>query len=207
MNSKRLYIIRHGQTDLNKQGIVQGSGVDSSLNDLGRKQADAFYQKYKNHPFDKVYTSALKRTKETVAQFTAAGFPTEAHAGLNEISWGVCEGKTPSDEQKAKYKNLLNAWASGDLTPYYEGGETLQEVADRQQEAMKKILSEADTKEVLIAMHGRAIRILLGWFVNDSLTNMDKFTHSNLTLYVVDWEEGSGAKIQVFDDRSHLEGL
>ncbi|MFW5879460.1 MAG: histidine phosphatase family protein, partial [bacterium] len=61
---KTIYLIRHGQTDYNKKGIVQGSGIDASLNDLGRQQAEAFYDAYRNMPFDKIYISDLKRTKE-----------------------------------------------------------------------------------------------------------------------------------------------
>jgi probable phosphoglycerate mutase len=57
---KTIYLIRHGETDFNRQGIVQGSGVDSDLNELGRAQAEAFFQSYQNVNFDKVYTSALK---------------------------------------------------------------------------------------------------------------------------------------------------
>ena len=45
--SKKIYLIRHGQTDFNLQGIVQGSGVDADLNDTGKAQADFFYEKYK----------------------------------------------------------------------------------------------------------------------------------------------------------------
>jgi broad specificity phosphatase PhoE len=44
---KELYIIRHGETDLNKQGIVQGRGINSDLNDTGRAQAAAFFKMYK----------------------------------------------------------------------------------------------------------------------------------------------------------------
>ena len=40
---KEIYIIRHGETELNRLGIVQGRGVDSDLNDTGRAQAEAFY--------------------------------------------------------------------------------------------------------------------------------------------------------------------
>jgi bisphosphoglycerate-dependent phosphoglycerate mutase len=57
MPSKKIYIIRHGQTDFNKNGIVQGAGVDSSLNETGRQQAKAFYDKYKGEGFEKVYVS------------------------------------------------------------------------------------------------------------------------------------------------------
>ena len=63
----KLYLIRHGETDYNRQGIVQGGGVDSSLNDLGRRQAEAFFEHYKHLRFDAVYVSALKRTHETLA--------------------------------------------------------------------------------------------------------------------------------------------
>lgn len=51
---KDIYIVRHGQTDYNLKGIVQGSGVDASLNDTGREQAAAFHKAYGNYPFDRV---------------------------------------------------------------------------------------------------------------------------------------------------------
>ncbi|MEO0734980.1 MAG: histidine phosphatase family protein, partial [Bacteroidota bacterium] len=42
-----VYIVRHGQTDFNLQGIVQGSGVDASLNDTGRSQGQHLYEQYR----------------------------------------------------------------------------------------------------------------------------------------------------------------
>jgi len=51
--TKTLYIVRHGQTDLNKQGIVQGRGRDTDLNAEGRKQAGLFYKAYQSVPFIK----------------------------------------------------------------------------------------------------------------------------------------------------------
>src|SRR5258708_29183342 len=91
LTSKKIYLVRHGQTDFNLRGIVQGSGVDSSLNDTGRAQALAFYQAYGDVPFDKVYTSRLRRTVETVRSFIDHGVLHEALGGLNEISWGTKE--------------------------------------------------------------------------------------------------------------------
>ncbi|MFM8834340.1 MAG: histidine phosphatase family protein, partial [Cytophagales bacterium] len=80
--TKKIYIIRHGQTDFNLRGIVQGSGVDSSLNDTGRAQANAFFQAYQHVDFDKIYTSKLVRTRESVQQFIGKGIPYEMLEGL-----------------------------------------------------------------------------------------------------------------------------
>ncbi|WP_262507264.1 histidine phosphatase family protein [Sphingobacterium populi] len=107
---KTFYFIRHGQTDLNLQGIVQGRGVNSPLNDTGRKQAEAFYQAYKHVPFDKVYTSTLLRTHETVAAFVASGIPTEQLEGLDEISWGIYEGREQDESIMAGFKALVEQW-------------------------------------------------------------------------------------------------
>jgi probable phosphoglycerate mutase len=46
--TREFFIIRHGETDFNLQGIVQGRGVDPSLNETGRRQANQFYEYYKN---------------------------------------------------------------------------------------------------------------------------------------------------------------
>jgi broad specificity phosphatase PhoE len=86
LTSKKIYLIRHGQTDYNLQNIVQGSGVDTDLNDRGRQQAQAFFERYKEVPFQKVYTSALKRTHQSVKGFLELGLPHMQLAGLNEIS-------------------------------------------------------------------------------------------------------------------------
>jgi probable phosphoglycerate mutase len=59
---KEFYLIRHGQTDFNKRGIIQGGGIDSSLNDTGWAQAHAFHQQYKQVSFDLIVTSDLRRT-------------------------------------------------------------------------------------------------------------------------------------------------
>ena len=84
--TKKVYLVRHGQTDFNLKNIVQGSGVDAELNDFGRRQAQKFFDVYRHVTFDKVYTSVLKRTKQTVQPFLDLKIPTEALAGLNEIS-------------------------------------------------------------------------------------------------------------------------
>ncbi|MEM8893303.1 MAG: histidine phosphatase family protein, partial [Bacteroidota bacterium] len=61
MTYKRLYIVRHGETEYNRKRMVQGSGIDAPINEKGQRQAQAFYNAYKEYPFQKAYISKLQR--------------------------------------------------------------------------------------------------------------------------------------------------
>ena len=129
---KTIYIIRHGETDYNKQGIIQGGGIDSSLNELGRRQAQQFYQAYHHIQFDRIYTSELKRTHQSVAPFLNAGYHHHILPELNEINWGVFEGLKGNAASKEVYKAMINDWSSGLLDRSVEGGESPNSVFKRQ---------------------------------------------------------------------------
>ena len=203
MNSKKIYIVRHGQTDFNLQNIVQGSGVDSSLNERGLVQAKAFFDYYKNVPFDKVYTSALKRTKETVKGFLDLGIPGEALSGLNEISWGTKEGFKITPDEDQYYHYMLRQWQLGNTKLKIEGGESPDDVVKRMQPAVDHIMANTNEQTILICMHGRAIRILLCMLLHHPLKSMDMFEHENLCLYILD-HIGSAFTIKLHNDTTHL---
>jgi phosphoserine phosphatase len=188
--TKNLYIIRHGETDFNKQNIVQGSGVNMPLNATGQKQALQFYQAYHNHPFQVVYTSALIRSQQSVAQFIDKGIKHIAMPELNEISWGDFEGKQQTPEQRDTYWKLINDWNNGVLDAKIENGESPIEMQLRQQAALDRILKSNET-EILICMHGRAMKSFLCLLLNEPLTQMEKFQHSNLCLYYLVYENGA----------------
>jgi len=205
---KTIYLIRHGETACNRQGVVQGSGIDSDLNELGQAQATAFYETYKQVPFHKVYTSALKRTHQSVNGFIEDGLTWEQHEGLNEISWGIREGKIPNSKDDSYYANLIDNWVSGNTSMPAEGGESPQDVINRQKPVFDLILSRPEEEVVLVAMHGRAIRILLTMLLERPLHEMDSFPHANLCLYklIYDYETGKFfAELEC--DVSHLFGL
>lgn len=208
LQQKTIYLIRHGETDFNRRGVVQGSGVDSDLNNMGRAQAQAFFQTYQHVPFEKIYVSGLKRTYQTAEPFINLGIPYEKLTGLNEISWGIMEGRAPGNTDDEYYRSLTDAWSSGNTARTTEGGESPEQVATRQREAIDVILSHPDENPILIAMHGRAIRILLCWLTGRSLSDMDQFEHSNLCLYLLQYDyEAKTFTVELANDTAHLLSL
>jgi len=200
---KTLYIVRHGQTDLNKQGIVQGRGRNTDLNEEGRHQAQLFYQAYKNVPFDKIYISELKRTQQSIQPFIDQGIPYEKLSGLDELAWGVLEGQPSTPENKAAFMKLMRNWLDGNLDSKFEKGESPNEVKTRQLEALEIIMGHPEEKTALICMHGRALRLLLCILLNKPLTEMESFPHQNLVLYKVTWD-GEKYEITDFNNAQHL---
>jgi len=200
---KTIYLVRHGQTDFNLKGIVQGSGIDSDLNATGLLQAQKFYETYKNIPFDKVYTSKLKRTVQSVAAFIEQGIPTEGYEGFNEISWGDQDGKVSNTDMHDYYVEVSSQWAAGNLDLQIGGGESPNQVSARQKPIFDMLLSRKEEKNVLICMHGRAMRILLCYILGKSLTEMDRFEHSNLCLYLLKYSNNSVEVIEA-NHTSHL---
>lgn len=205
MDTKRIYLIRHGETDFNKNGVVQGSGVDSSLNDIGLRQAKLFFEKYKHVPFEKVYTSALQRTIQSVQNFIVSGIPHEIIPELNELSWGISEGIPFSHESNKLYFEIIDSWKQGDIHRAMKGGESPIQVKKRQEVAVKKILSEKE-KLILVCMHGRAMKIMLAWITGHDIRHMDLFEHDNLSLYILKYSDNH-FEIERSNDRSHLNGM
>lgn len=203
--SRQLFIIRHGETELNLQGIVQGRGVDPSLNETGRKQADLFYEHYKAESFDAVFTSSLRRTHESVSRFIADSIPWHQFKELDEISWGIFEGKRASADFKALYRSLLENWLKGEMDRKAPGGESPKEVQLRQIRFLEFFLQHP-AKKTLLCMHGRAMRIFLPTLLQQSLLTMDQFPHHNLTLYKLNLSNNRFA-IELFNNMDHLHSL
>lgn len=202
---KTLYIIRHGETDFNRQNIVQGSGVDTSLNETGRLQAEKFFISYREFPFQKVYTSALQRSIQSVEGFISMGIPHESYAELNEISWGIFEGKQQTEAQRASYWNVVKNWNAGNLHDRIPEGESPMQMYERQSRFVDRLMSRHAETQVLICMHGRALKSMLCLLLNKPLTAMEEFEHTNLGLYVLEWD-GNAFYLRLRNDTAHLNG-
>lgn len=202
---KHIYVIRHGETEYNRLRIVQGSGVDTSLNETGKAQAYAFYDHYQDYPFEVVLTSKLKRTHETIAPFLAQNLPWEQFSELNEMSWGDHEGKSSTPEMEADYQRINTAWDGGNFDVGINNGETITQVAIRCDMFRMKLM-QREEQHILVCAHGRLIRCLMCVLLNRPLQEMKTFGHSNTGLYQLTYENGEFELI-LSNDTRHLETL
>ncbi len=204
MIKKELYIIRHGQTDHNAKGIVQGKGVNLSLNEKGRKQADAFFKAYKEIPFEILYTSTLTRAQETILQFKELGIKHEVFSELDEISWGDLEGAHATHESDLEFKLLLERWKAGDIhakpSPSAESPFELQQ----RQRKFLEYLHTTPHQKILIATHGRFMRAFMCTLTGKPLSEMENFNHVNLCLYKVNLHSDGKFEIELNCDQTHL---
>lgn len=201
---KELYIIRHGQTEHNAKGIVQGKGVNLPLNDLGRKQAKQFFDAYKHIPFDKMFASSLLRAQQSIELFKQFNIPFEISADLDEISWGNMEGQTNTVESDEQFQQMLRNWQAGKIHEKFPEGESPFELQQRQQKFLQHLLSLPD-KKILIATHGRFIRSFMCTLTNTDLSQMETFHHVNLCLYKVNYLADKTFKIELHCDTRHLD--
>jgi len=199
---KEIYIYRHGETDFNQLGIVQGSGVDAALNATGLAQAKAFFEAYQHLDFQVVLTSALRRTQQTAAPFIRKGIRWQQFPEINEISWGVHEGKNSEPKLRKEYRQLMQAWKEGRLDQRIEGGESALEMAERLQRFIEH-LKEREEQRILVCSHGRAMRCLMCLLDGKDLRKMDQYHHSNTGLYKVNYQAGR-FDFELYNDTAHL---
>ena len=199
---KLIYIIRHGQTDHNRHRIIQGSGVDSDLNEIGRIQRRQFFDHYKDEVrFDIIIHSALKRTRQTVLPFIESGVPALSDARINEMSWGDYEGQKGTPELIYLYEKVIEFWSTGDFDARLSNAESAQQLHDRLHDFVED-LKKRKEKTILVCSHGRALRCLTCILKGEHLREMEKYPLSNTGLYLV---EQVGVQMTVLkeNDLSH----
>jgi len=202
---KEIYIVRHGQTEYNKKHIIQGSGVDSDLNEKGRAQANAFYEAYKNEKFEVVITSDLVRTHQTAEGFLKDEIPWDIDPRIQEMNWGVHEGKASSEAMRADYKAMIQEWSIGNFEARMEEGESAGELSTRLK-AFIEDLKQRKEQKILIFTHGRTIRCFITLLKGEHLREMENKTHHNTGLYKCTYENGE-FNFELENDTTHLAKL
>ncbi len=158
----RLILVRHGETDWNKEGRFQGQ-IDIPLNDHGRQQAAAAQTFLKDVPIDRAWSSSLSRPTET-AEIILQAHPSVGLSqtdGLVEIGHGAWEGKLES-EIRADWSELLDTWKTAPETVQMPEGETIQDVWARSVRSWNEIASQLESQETaLVVAHDAVNKTIL----------------------------------------------
>lgn len=143
----KLLLTRHGQTDWNVVGRIQGK-TDIELNETGVRQAETTREKLLSENIDVIISSPLRRAKIT-AEIIGRGrnIPIILDKGIEERCFGEFEGKT------AKASGFEDIW-NYKMNKQYEDAESVGEVFERVQGFLAKIKEEYNDKTVLIVTHG-----------------------------------------------------
>jgi broad specificity phosphatase PhoE len=151
-----LLLVRHGETDWNRDGRWQGHS-DTHLNDAGREQARQVAADLGH--VDAIYASDLTRARET-AEIIAAdlGLDVRTDARLRERSFGAWEGLS-MPEIEEQFGDALARWRLGD-GPGADDAEPFEAFAERVREFVEEILARHPDEAVLVVSHGGSIRVI-----------------------------------------------
>jgi broad specificity phosphatase PhoE len=156
--SEGIWLARHGETDANAEGRVQGS-IDEPLNDRGREQARALAQEAKQLGLRALYTSQLSRARETAEIVGAAiGLEPAVDERFAESHRGEWEGRLIADiraEDPGAWQGSLAIEAAGDGFRF-PGGESLEEHGARVEAALADVAR--GPLPALVVCHGGTIR-------------------------------------------------
>lgn len=196
-----LYLIRHGQSQYNSQGLIQGQR-DISLSDNGRSQVRALAKRLQlTSSIDLIITSDLKRASETAAIINEyIPSPVVSDARWREILWGDWEGKSwPEVAHHPTFKTYLEEW--------YEyrghGGESWSQTAQRVAAALAEIEQTCEGKRVAVVTHGGLSRIAL--IVALKLTpRYYPFSSDNTSITEL-WLQDKVWRLKRLNDSAHLE--
>jgi broad specificity phosphatase PhoE len=148
-----IYLARHGETDDNARGVVQG-WLDTPLNDRGREQARALAAELP--PVAALYTSHLSRASETAAIIGAVlKLEPKVDERLAESQRGSWEGRAIADIERTE-PDAWAAWRRGGAGFRFPGGESLQEHQDRVLAALAEV--RQGPLPALVVAHGGSIR-------------------------------------------------
>jgi broad specificity phosphatase PhoE len=205
MKVTRLYLVRHGATQLTAEDRFSGAvGVD--LSNEGRAQVGALSRRLVSEPISAVYCSPLSRTVET-AQILA-----EPHeltpvqkGGLREISHGRWEGLT-RPEVEGRFPEEYAAWEADPFTFAPKDGESGVGVLARALPVIREIVVSHAGQSVLVVSHKATLRLLISSLLGfDARGYRDRLDQSPACLNVVDFKDPVRARLMLFNDVSHYQ--
>lgn len=168
-----IYYIRHGETDFNKVGRVQGY-LDIPLSKEGILQAQKARDDSENLEIDLIYCSTLLRARQTAEIINEKhGVKIVFDDRLKELNMGSIQGKTEKEFSDFEKENAF-------VSPEKLGGESLKELCVRVESVLKEI--ESLNKNVLIVAHGGVYKAVYRYINNIESFDVGHKTLKNATI-------------------------
>jgi len=184
----KLFLIRHGQTDWNLKGKIQGS-CDIELNHTGMKQAEELSNKIleEGYKFSKIYSSLQRRAVKTAEILSlATNLDYISIEGLEEMNLGKWEGLSWTDV-KEKYQMEYEQWYINRRYTRTPRGESYQDLLERVLAVIHKIINE-NCEDVVIVTHSAVIMSIQCYVTNTPFDEMMKFKTDNTSITEINSE-------------------
>jgi broad specificity phosphatase PhoE len=199
----RLYLVRHGATQLTAEGRFSGStGVE--LSEEGRWQAERLGDRLRGEGITAAYCSPLSRSVATAEIIAGECGLTPVHRdGLREISHGHWEGLTRRQVEE-RFPSEYAAWEEDPFTFAPDGGESGVSVLARALPTIRDIVTSHMGERVLVVSHKATIRLLLSSLLGfDARGYRDRLDQAPACLNVLDFKDAVRARLMLFNDTSH----
>ncbi|MDH5301882.1 MAG: histidine phosphatase family protein [Gammaproteobacteria bacterium] len=198
----RICIIRHGETDWNREKRIQGQ-LDIPLNDTGRAQALAMAFNAAHHTFSAIYSSDLSRALDTAkALASRESLEVIVSEQLRERHYGILQSVT-KDEAKTKHPQAHARYAVRDLHYDFETGESLLAFSQRVITIFNELASRHRKQQIAVICHAGVLDVLYRHATGRSLESARDFAVPNCAL---NWFEHRAGQWQLrsWDEHQHL---
>ena len=196
-------LVRHGESEGNFAGSLQGSRLDTPLSETGRRQAQALAEHLAGSGIDAVWASPMLRARETAdAVAKVVGLGVSLDPDLVEFDWGAWSGRPYDGEIEKEVSGVRARWRAGEIDLAPQGGESPARAALRADRFLAR-LRASGAKAPLVVAHGRFNRILITRLLGRPLSKMDEIRQRNGSLSVFDWDGAAPAEALLLDDISH----
>lgn len=189
----RVVILRHGTTELNKQGMIQGSSVNPDLSKEGRAYAEKAAKNFDPSQFDAVYASPLKRAQQTARIFVGDKTPIITDKRIEELSYGSWDGKS-SLEYRKKHPDAFNSkeLINDNIYKYASDVEKREDFRERIATFFDDLYKEHANDTVLVVCHGVVSRMICAHFLtNGDIKYFDQMQNCGLAELDINKEYGT----------------
>ncbi len=208
----RLLLVRHGETQWNKESRFQGIR-DIPLNENGKAQGRKAREFLKDVPLDFAVSSSMSRPKETAEIILEhhPGVTLETTPELMEICHGLWEGKLES-EIEAEFPGLLQQWKDAPETVQMPEGENLQQIWDRAIAAWNKIVKTYSNSESprtgIVVAHDAINKVIVCYLLGLKPDNFWNIKQGNGAVTVIDYPQGATGQpvLQAINITTHVSG-